>query len=95
MNKILAVARAEYYIAATSKAFILGIVMMPVFAGGAMVVQHFVKDQIDTTPRKIAIVDQTGRMFQALEQQANHHNEHEIFSQESRTRDLSGRHQAC
>ena len=36
MNKILAVARAEYFIAATSKAFILGIFMMPVFMGGVL-----------------------------------------------------------
>ena len=80
MNKILAVARAEYFIAATSKAFILGIVMMPIFAGGALVVQYLAKDQIDTTPRKVAIVDHTGRMFQSLQQQAKRRNEHEIYS---------------
>jgi ABC-2 type transport system permease protein len=82
MNKILAVARAEYFIAATSKAFILGIFMMPVFMGGALVVQYLTKDQIDTRPRKVAIVDHTGRMFQSLETQVKHHNEHETFSQE-------------
>ena len=84
MNKILAVARAEYFIAATSKAFILGVFMMPVFMCGALGVQYLAKDQIDTTPRKVAIVDHTGRMYQSLEQQAKHYNEHEIFSQEPR-----------
>jgi ABC-type Na+ efflux pump permease subunit len=79
MNKILAVARAEYFIATTSKAFVLGIFLMPVFMGGAVVVQYLTKDQVDTTPRKVAIADHTGRMFQALEQQANHYNEQEIF----------------
>lgn len=82
MKKILAVARTEYFIAATSKAFILGILMMPVFMGGALVVQHLAQDQFDTTPRKIAIVDHTGTMFPALQQQVKHYNEHEIFSQE-------------
>ena len=82
MNKILAVARAEYFIAATSKAFILGIVMMPVFAGGALLVQYLARDQVDTTARKIAIADYTGRMFESLETQANQRNEQEIYSQE-------------
>lgn len=80
MKKILAVARAEYFIAATSKAFILGIVMMPVFIFGAMIVQYLTKDQIDTRPRKVAIVDHTGKMFAALQQQVKHYNEHEIFT---------------
>ena len=31
MNKIFAVARAEYFIAVTSKAFIIGLLMMPIF----------------------------------------------------------------
>lgn len=82
MNKILAVARAEYFIAATSKAFILGIVMMPVFAGGALLVQYLARDQVDTSARKIAIADYTGRMFESLKTQANQRNEVEIYSQE-------------
>ena len=80
MKKILAVARAEFFIAATSKAFVIGIFMMPVFVSGGMVVQYLAKDQIDLTPRKIAIADYTGRMFESLEQQVNHRNEVEIFS---------------
>ena len=69
MKKILAVARAEFFIAATSKAFIIGIFMMPVFVCGGVVVQYLAKDQIDLTPRKIAIADYTGRMYKSLEQQ--------------------------
>lgn len=79
MKKVLAVARAEYVIAATSKAFILGVVLMPILMGGAVVVQHFAKDQIDLTPRRVAIVDHSGRLFDALQRQVQYRNENEIF----------------
>ena len=81
MNKILAVARSEYLIAATSKAFILGVVMMPIFMGGAFAVQHFTRDQVDVTPRRIAVLDHTGRLFGPISQKARQHNEFEIYSQ--------------
>lgn len=83
MNKILAVARAEFLIAATSKAFIIGIFMMPVFVSGGLVFQHLVEDHVDLTPRKIAIADYTGRMFESLQEQVNYRNEVEIFSRDS------------
>lgn len=80
MKKVLAVARAEYLIAATSKAFILGIIMMPVLMSGTVIVQHFAKDQIDLTPRRMAIVDQSGKLFDSLQQQVEWRNENEVFS---------------
>lgn len=79
MNKILTVAKAEYLIAITSKAFLIGIVMMPVFMCGAFVVQYLTKDQIDTEPRKLAVVDQTGKLFDTLQAVADARNQNEIF----------------
>ncbi|MEO1524255.1 MAG: ABC transporter permease [Planctomycetota bacterium] len=79
MNKVLAVAKYEYLIAVTSKAFLLGVVMMPVFMGGAIVVQYLTRDQVDLTARKIAVVDKTGRLFDVIEQQNKIRNEFEIF----------------
>ena len=80
MNKILAVARAEYFIAATSKAFIIGVIMMPVFMGGALLVQHLTSDQVDISARRIAIVDQSNRLFETIEQRAELRNRNQIFS---------------
>ena len=59
MNKILTVARVEYLMAVTSKAFILGVAMMPIFGGGAALVQYLARDQVDLTPRKVVVVDDT------------------------------------
>lgn len=53
MNKVLTVAKAEYLVAVTSKAFLVGVIMMPVFMGGAILVQYLTKDQVDLSPRKL------------------------------------------
>ena len=82
MNKVLAVAKYEYLIAVTSKAFLLGVVMMPVFMGGAIVVQYLTRDQVDLTPRKVAVIDKTGRLFDLIEQRNTQRSESGIFATE-------------
>ena len=86
MNKIFAVACLEYFIAATSKAFIVGVIMMPVFMGGALGVQYLTSDQIDITARKLAIVDESGRLFDPIENGAQLRNETAIYTGEGDSR---------
>ncbi len=85
VNKALAVARNEYISAVTSKAFLLGVLLMPVFMGGAFVVRYLTRDQVDISDRKVAIIDHTGNLFSVLADQAKQRNK-EIF-QESETGD--------
>lgn len=79
MSKILVVAKNEYLIAVTSKAFLVGLIMMPVFMGGALVVQYLARDQVDLTERSVAVVDRTGQLTDAIQQRAAARNEREIF----------------
>lgn len=90
MNKVLVVAKTEYLIAITSKAFIIGVIMMPIFMGGALVVRYLTQDQVDLTPRRIAIADQTGRLFDVIAEQAEKRNAEEIFSGEGDERVQTG-----
>jgi ABC-2 type transport system permease protein len=80
MNKVLVVARTEYLIAITSKAFLLGIFLMPIFMGGAFLVQYLTKDQVDLRPRKLAVVDYSGKLFEALSRRAEQWNESGVYS---------------
>lgn len=82
MKKILVVAKTEYLIAVTSKAFLLGVVMMPIFMGGAIVVQHFTRDHVDLTDRRMAVVDQSNRLFPIIASHAEERNRDEIYSEE-------------
>ena len=82
MKKVLVVARNEYMIAITSKAFLVGLFMMPIFMGGALVVQYMARDQVDLTPRRLAIIDETGRLGDVIQQRAEQRNADEIFEGE-------------
>lgn len=83
MNKVLIVARNEYLIAVTSKAFLVGVALMPIFMGGAIVVQYLTRDQVDISPRRLVIVDQTGRLFDSIAKAAEVRNENAIYSSDS------------
>lgn len=75
MNKTLVVACNEYINSVSSKAFIIGVLMMPLFMGGGFFVQLLTKDQVDTTDRKVAIVDQTERLFDVIAAAAESRNQ--------------------
>ena len=74
MNKTLVVARSEYISAVSSKAFIIGVLLMPVFMGGAFAVQYLTRDQVDISDRRVAIIDNTGKLFPALAAEAEQRN---------------------
>jgi len=75
MSKVWSVARAEYRNAVQSKAFIIGVILMPVFMCGAMLVQAFMKDKVDIKDRKFAIVDRTGQLAQTLVDKSEERNQ--------------------
>lgn len=70
MRKILAIAKAEYLVAIQSKAFLLSLIMTPVFMLGGIGAQALLKDHLDTTDRRCVIVDPTGLLFPLI-QKAN------------------------
>lgn len=62
-SKILVVAGSEFATAVKSKAFVIGIVMLPIFMGGAIAVERFSKDHADLTDRRFVVVDPRGELF--------------------------------
>jgi ABC-2 type transport system permease protein len=59
MRKILVIARREYNASVKTKAFIISLVVMPIFMGGSIVVQMLLKDVRDTKTKSFAVVDRT------------------------------------
>ena len=82
MNKVIRVAKTEYLDFIRTKAFILSVVLMPVFTGGAIGIQILLQDQTDLSDRRFAVVDHTGYLFQALEEAAEQRNQYAIFAQD-------------
>jgi ABC-2 type transport system permease protein len=82
MRKIATIALREYQALVRTKAFIISLVVMPVFMCGVIVVQSFLSGRIDTSAKKVVVLDGTARMFQPLEALAKQHNQ-EVDDRES------------
>lgn len=82
MRKTIVVAVREYQEAVRSKAFVISIVSMPILMGGGILAQVFLKDTVDTTDRKIAVLDYSGVLYDAIATEARKRNRSAIFDEE-------------
>lgn len=66
MSRIFVVARTEFLAIVRGKAFIIGVLMMPVLIAAAIGFQIFAERRADVSERKLAVVDHTGILYDAL-----------------------------
>lgn len=78
MRKALKIAKREYKASVRTKGFIVTLVMMPVLMGGSVVGTALLEDRGDTTDKRIAIVDRSGVVAQALVEAAEERNDAEV-----------------
>lgn len=74
MNRILTIAESEFLTLVQTKAFIIGILLVPVLMVGFISFMNYAKDRVDTTDRAVAVIDQTGVLFEPLTRAAEAHN---------------------
>jgi ABC-2 type transport system permease protein len=79
MRKTIVVAVREFQASVRTKAFIITVLFMPILWGGMIGVQFWLKDKVDTRDRRVAVVDLTGRLFDAVADAARKRNETAIF----------------
>lgn len=87
MRKMLVVAVREYQAAVKTKAFIISLVAMPIFMGGSIAVQMLMRNKVDVTEKRVAVVDYSGVIFDALAEASAKRSESEISGNEFRDRD--------
>ncbi len=80
MNKILTIAFTEYGNAIRSKAFIVGLLAMPVMMGLMIAVPHLTKDKVDLSDRRFAVVDFSGQLVDGIRTRAIERNERSVFA---------------
>ncbi|MFM8468721.1 MAG: ABC transporter permease [Limisphaerales bacterium] len=66
MNKVWRVASTEYLNAVRSKAFIIGVLAVPVIMAIAIGAQFYAQKKADVTPRRFAVLDRSGQLYPAL-----------------------------
>ena len=79
MRKMIVIAVREYQSAVKTKAFIISLVLMPVITLGSIAVQGFMRNKVDVTDKRVAVVDYSGRLFSAIEQAAAEREKSELF----------------
>ena len=86
MRKTLVVAIREYLVSVKTKAFLIGLLMMPLMMGGSFIVGALMSGRVDTKDKRIAVADYTGRLFNGLDAAARRRNETVIFQGEGTAR---------
>src|SRR5712692_144807 len=81
MRKTLVIAIREYLAAVRTKAFFVGLLMMPILMGSGAVINVIMKKLEDTGEKRFAVVDRTSgqKLFHSLENAARERNTTDIF----------------
>jgi ABC-2 type transport system permease protein len=63
MSRIVIVATSEFLTLVRTKAFLIGVLAMPIFMVGTIVFQRVTEKRLDVTPRAFAVIDHTGAVY--------------------------------
>ncbi|MBN1514159.1 MAG: ABC transporter permease [Phycisphaerae bacterium] len=74
MRKILVIAVREYQAAVRTKMFIITLVLMPVLCTGGLITHKLLGGQVDTTDRRVAVIDRSGILFDVLAKASDERN---------------------
>lgn len=83
MRKLLRLAKREYLASVKTKGFIIMLVLMPVLMGGSGVAMYLLRNQVDTTDKKVAVLDRSGVIANVLLAAAKERNDTAVFDKES------------
>jgi len=84
VRKVFVIARREYQATVKTKAFIVSLVLMPIFMLGGLLMQRLLKGVVNVDTRRIVVLDGTGVLAPRLIAAANARNEHAIFDPETK-----------
>jgi ABC-type Na+ efflux pump permease subunit len=74
LSKIWVVASTEFGSLIRTKAFIIGLLVVPIITGLSIGLQMFVAKRVDSRTRTFAVVDRTGVLYPAIERAAGAYN---------------------
>ena len=74
LAKILSVAEAEFRAMVRSKAFLVSIVVLPIMMLGLSFAQKQISARVDTSPRRFAVIDPSGRFYDRIAAAAHERN---------------------
>jgi ABC-2 type transport system permease protein len=81
MRKVLVIALRDYNAAVRTKAFLIGLLIMPVMMGGSLLMQWLLQGFHDTKDKRFAVVDRTpgAKLLPVIEAAADLYNRTKLF----------------
>ena len=70
MGRVFTIARSEFITAVRARGFLIGIMLMPILFGGAVLLQRVVDQQANGIARHVAVIDDTGELYSRLSEAA-------------------------
>ncbi len=83
MRKLLRLAKREYLASVKTKGFIIMLVFMPVLMAGSGIAMYLLRNQVDTTDKKVAVLDRSGIIANVILAAAEQRNDADVFVEES------------
>ena len=83
MPKFLRIAIRDYSESVRTKAFLISIVLAPIFMSGGLIGMVLLEDQVDTADKHIALIDHTGQIAPAVIEAAEKRNAEEVHDPET------------
>lgn len=83
MNKSIQIAIREYMATVKTKGFILGLILAPVFMSGGIIAMALLRDRVDITDKKLAVIDYSGRLVDSLIVRAEKRNQEEVYDKKT------------
>jgi len=74
MRRMLTIGQTEFLTLVRTRAFIIGILLMPALMVGFITFMNYAEQHVDTTDRAIAVIDQSGALYEPLARAAELHN---------------------
>lgn len=83
MHKVITLFKREYRAAVRTKSFIIGLILVPILMGGGLLVVFLMQRNQDTDDKKIAVIDHSGLLQEALKEKVACRNQHDIYDSET------------
>ena len=83
MRKIIRLARREYMAAVKTKGFIIGLILAPILMSGGFIVLKLSESRVDTTDKKMAVIDHTGLIAEAIIEASKARSENDIYDRKT------------
>lgn len=84
MRRIITLIKREYLSSVKTKGFVIGLLLAPVVFGGSGLAIALFSGHVDTTDKRIAIIDRSGALAQALIDAAEERNSEAVYDPETK-----------